>query len=54
MVDIRSIEKTYTIADYLAREEESTVRHEFHNGTLLEMAGGILPHNVVKGELPKE
>jgi len=48
MVDVSSIEKTYTIADYLAREEESTVRHEFHNGTLLEMAGGILPHNVVK------
>ena len=50
MVDVHSIEKTCTIAEYLAREDESAVRHEFHNGTLLEMAGGILPHNVVKGE----
>lgn len=48
MVDVHSIEKTCTIAEYLAREDESAVRHEFHNGTLLEMAGGILPHNVVK------
>lgn len=50
MVDVHSIEKTCTIVEYLAREDESAVRHEFHNGTLLEMAGGILPHNVVKGE----
>jgi len=50
MVEIRSIEKMYTIAEYLHYEDASTVRHEFHNGTLLEMAGGTLPHNVVKGE----
>lgn len=48
MVDVHSIEKTCTIAEYLAREDDSAVRHEFHNGTLLEMAGGILPHNVIK------
>ena len=43
MVDVHSIEKTCTIAEYLAREDESTVRHEFHNGTLIEMAEGKLP-----------
>ncbi|MEQ1744790.1 MAG: Uma2 family endonuclease [Saprospiraceae bacterium] len=48
MIDVLSIEKTYTIADYLDLEDASAVRHEFHNGNLLEMAGGILPHNVVK------
>lgn len=48
MVETLSIEKTCTIAEYLDREDASAVRHEFHNGTLLEMAGGTLPHNVVK------
>lgn len=51
MVDIHPIEKSYTIDEYLAREDASELRHEFHNGTLTEMAGGILPHNVIKGEL---
>ena len=50
MVDVSSTEKTYTISEYLTQEDASTVRHEFHNGTLTEMAGGILPHNVIKGE----
>lgn len=47
-VDIQT--KFFTIAGYLEMEDASEVRHEFHNGTLKEMAGGILPHNVVKGE----
>lgn len=48
MVDLHPIEKAYTISEYLAREDASEVRHEFHNGTLVEMAGGILPHNMIK------
>ncbi|MCK6691865.1 MAG: Uma2 family endonuclease [Thermoanaerobaculia bacterium] len=48
MVDVHSIEKVYTISEYLAREDASEARHEFHNGTLIEMAGGILPHNMIK------
>ncbi len=50
MVDVHSSEKTYTISEYLAQEDAADVRHEFHNGNLIEMAGGILPHNVIKGE----
>lgn len=50
MVDLHPIEKAYTISEYLAREDASEVRHEFNNGNLTEMAGGILPHNVIKGE----
>ncbi len=42
--------KYYTIAGYFDMEDGSVVRHEFDNGTITEMAGGILPHNVVKGE----
>ncbi len=48
MVDVSSTEKTYTISEYLTQEDASAVRHEFHNGTLTEMAGGILPHNSIK------
>jgi len=42
--------KHYTIAGYFELEDASETRHEFDNGKLTEMAGGILPHNVVKGE----
>ena len=40
--------KYYTIAEYLELEDRSEARHEFQNGNLKEMAGGILPHNAVK------
>ncbi len=50
MVAVETLQKYYTIAGYLEMEDASETRHEFHNGTLKEMAGGILPHNVFKGE----
>ncbi|MBL7775833.1 MAG: Uma2 family endonuclease [Saprospiraceae bacterium] len=50
MIDVSSAEKIYTISECLAQEDASAVRHEFNNGNLSEMAGGILPHNVIKGE----
>lgn len=34
MVDVHSIEKVYTISEYLARENASEVRREFHNGNV--------------------
>ena len=33
-----------TLAEYVEREEFSTVKHEFHNGKIIEMAGGTPPH----------
>lgn len=51
MIALEVSEKTYNIADYLAREDASATRHEFYNGTLQEMAGGIIPHNAVKGRI---
>lgn len=33
-----------TLAEYVEREESSTVKHEFHNGKIVEMAGGTPPH----------
>lgn len=48
MVAVETLQKYYTIAEYLEMEDASEVRHEFHNGNLKEMAGGILPHNAIK------
>ncbi len=50
MITVETAEKLYTIAEYLELEDRSEVRHEFQNGNLKEMAGGILAHNVIKGE----
>jgi Uma2 family endonuclease len=33
-----------TLAEYVEREASSTVKHEFHNGHIVEMAGGTPPH----------
>ncbi|MEM9888870.1 MAG: Uma2 family endonuclease [Bacteroidota bacterium] len=41
--------QVYSIAEYLAIEIEAEVRHEFDNGIITEMAGGTIPHNLVKG-----
>jgi len=51
MVTLNVAEKTYAIAEYLEMEDAATVRHEFNNGTIIEMAGGIIPHNAVKGKV---
>ena len=51
MVTLNVAEKTYTIAEYLEMEDAATTRHEFNNGTIIETAGGIIPHNAVKGKV---
>ena len=40
-----------SIAEYLVAEDAAEARHEFQNGKTIEMAGGTLSHNVVKGEI---
>jgi len=37
----------HTVAEYLAMEEASDVRHEYHDGEVLAMAGGSLEHSVI-------
>ena len=37
--------KTFTIEEYLELEERSLTKHEYHNGKILEMAGGTTTHN---------
>lgn len=38
-----------TLDEYIEREESSAVKHEFHNGKLIEMAGGTPPHAQIGG-----
>lgn len=44
-------EKTYSLEEYLALEEKSEVKHEFHNGKLTPMAGGTIFHNFICGNI---
>lgn len=44
-------ERTYTAAEYLELEITSTERHEFANGAIRPMTGGIPDHNVIVGNL---
>lgn len=37
--------RQYTLKEYLALEEKSEVRHEYHNGEITAMAGGTVNHN---------
>ena len=39
--------KRYTAEDYLALEIESTIRSEFRNGEIVEMAGGTPADNEI-------
>ncbi len=47
MVAVASKEKLYTIEEYFELEERSAVKHEFHNGKLISMAGGTHLHNEI-------
>jgi Uma2 family endonuclease len=39
--------KTYTLREYLAREERVLHKHEFHNGQIIKMPGSSINHNVI-------
>jgi Uma2 family endonuclease len=41
--------KRYTVAEYMALEEQSNVRHEFFEGEVFAMSGGTIKHNLLIG-----
>ncbi len=45
--DYPKVEKIFTLHEYLAREERSAYKHEFHNGQITRMSGGTLHHNLI-------
>ncbi len=44
-------EKYLSVSDYLAAEEQSSVKQEYHNGLLVDMAGGSIDHNRIAGNI---
>jgi Uma2 family endonuclease len=44
---IQSEKRRYTVEEYFALEEASEVRHEFYQGEVYAMSGGIGAHNIV-------
>jgi len=41
----------YTIEEYLAKEKESDIKHEYYQGEIFAMAGVGLPHNIIFSNL---
>ena len=39
--------KTYSLAEYLAKEEQSIHKHEFYNGQIIRMPGSKYKHNKI-------
>ena len=44
-------ERHYTVEDYFAIEESSSVKHEFYDGEIFAMAGASLRHNRLVGNI---
>ena len=42
-----TLEKRYTVQEYLTREEASTIKHEFYNGEIIPMSGASFIHNTI-------
>src|SRR5580698_3999322 len=43
-----------TIAEYLSKEEASDVKHEFHEGEIIEMTGGTYEHSLISANVVGE
>ncbi len=48
---VENISKTYSIAEYLAMEENSIEKHEFYNGKIVKMSGGKYNHNLIAANI---
>jgi Uma2 family endonuclease len=44
-------QRRFTIAEYLALEEDSLTKHEFYQGEIFAMAGGTIRHNDISGNI---
>lgn len=51
---LRPIKEFYTRDEYLALEEVSPLKHEYHNGKIYMMAGGTGDHSLVKVAVIRE
>ena len=47
MFDTLSQQKRYSLEEYFALEEKAEEKHEYHNGKIITMPGGTIPHNKI-------
>ena len=47
MIETQVKQKRYSIEEYFAHEEKAEEKHEFHNGKIINMPGGSIPHNKI-------
>lgn len=45
------LEKEYTIAEYIALEEVSEMKHEYRSGRVYAMSGGTINHGIIGGNI---
>lgn len=46
--------RRYTVEEYFRIEQDSTVKHEFRNSQIIDMAGGTPPHSLITANLIRE
>jgi Uma2 family endonuclease len=51
MTVVQTKQKRYSLEEYFAFEEKATEKHEFHNGKIITMPGGSIPHNKIAGNI---
>ncbi len=44
---VKKTERSYSLREYLEKEEKSFYKHEFHNGKIILMAGGKAKHSEI-------
>lgn len=47
MVDPLVQHKRYSLEEYFALEEKAEEKHEYHNGKIVQMSGGSIPHSKI-------
>ena len=43
--------KNFSLEAYLSLEQESGIKYEYHNGTVVAMAGGTIEHGLISGNI---
>ncbi|MCU0346058.1 MAG: Uma2 family endonuclease [Saprospiraceae bacterium] len=47
MIDTSIRQKRYSLDEYFALEEKAEEKHEYHNGKIIPMPGGSIPHSKI-------
>ena len=54
MSAVKQLESLVSIAEYLEIEQQTDLRHEYHDGQIYAMAGGTVPHSLLCSNVTTE